>query len=1324
MISHLRSAALTSVCASALLTVATSAAYAADVDDPNISAGITASGQGVVSGQQILFDDPTENGGNNELDNATNDEGVEMNVNNTTLIIDGASTTLSNADDTNDPATVLISAGASAEGVTVDVSSSTAKIFASDDGDAIDVTAAGKLNLDNAGVISATDGTAVNASTGTGDTIGTFVNSGTISSGSAGAAINISSDTDATTIVNTDGTISGTITLGGTVADTIQISGTDYGSTIQGTLNGNSTVGANLDINASFEYGDGTNSFTLNDITSIDVASGDTFSLGTSIIDSDGSNDLTITGAGAVSISGITGQAISVQGAALIIDSSATLVVDNASTIDGDINVSGTINGQSSGLELTSNGSADTITIQSGSATISGTISGGDDETNDILDIAVGSGNTFSHSTGAITDFSLLSVTSGNFNLDSAAIAGSITVASGATLTVSGIGSSTVFEALGGAVQISGSLVTDANASISGTAFVQGDVTGAFLGGAGAAASNTVTVLNGASFSSTIDGGTSIATDALDINVGDGNTFSHTGGAISNFDTLDLSSGTATIQVSTTAGQIIVDGSGESDTDAQLNFSGASSAFTVTASDEGVAVRQGVLKTDTNAIFVADVALDSDDSSVSGTLVLGAGGHDITVSGDGTVNALDAVTGGSGGDNIIFALDDSADTQTTGGTINLGAGTDSIDLREGHLIVQNNITAETIEIGQTDNSELEIDSGTVTANITGEANANTKTLDLDGGRINGNIDLVQGVNTIEIGGGAVVSGTILGGTNAAALTVTDGTFTTLGTIGEVETINVTGGNMTIGSGFAVTGVNTLLDVNDDRTLIVNEDVTGTGNLTFDGAITIADATALTMDALSAAAGADSTLTVVLNESTNGSLVLSSGGADLTTTDIVLSIADGAFITTGTEFTIVDGAGASTVGTIVEDSFIYSFTIATTDGGEDISVTVTRDKTFNGVAANTQNKAIGSTLETLGANAAGDLGTVVTNLGNFTTAAAIDDAIETLKPGIDGLAQGSINAQTSFMNTVNNRLATLRTNGESGVVTGDGLHSRNFWVEAYGSFIDQDERDGVAGFNSSAYGIALGADTDEILDDAVLGMSVSFGGANVDSDSVGNAQTDINTYQVTGYYSTDVYMPGSGIDGTYFDAMVAVGFNEYDTERTINVGGFDRTAKGDFDGMQYSARAALGREYDMGNGFSLIPEVSAQYSYVSLDSYTETGAGGAGLIVNPDDNNALELGVGATAAWDHQTSHGILRPELRGTVVYDVLGDEFSATSTFIGGGTSFETEEAEVAQLGARLGAGVTFVNMDGMEFGANYDADIREDLIGHTAKLNVNWKF
>ena len=680
---------------------------------------------------------------------------------------------------------------------------------------------------------------------------------------------------------------------------------------------------------------------------------------------------------------------------------------------------------------------------------------------------------------------------------------------------------------------------------------------------------------------------------------------------------------------------------------------------------------------DLAAFSTSDAAINISGDTSSNTITLAGGtitGSIVLSSGTDTVNITSStvsINGNISGDSSGGGILDVDTDYTHGGSSNTIQEITSIDLATG--------TTFTLGANSIDNDSSDLDlalSGSGTLDITGQTGTAINTAGATTGFTLGTSNTLVTDSAAVIAGNLVVNGTVSGtlvvsdstvtinsGASVGAISGTSvGTETLLvkgaysnNTLTGIDNITVSGTTFTVSD--SITGLTGTITVNDSATFALGSNtvtnssgalvIDGNGNLNLGtGTLTLGSLTS------SGTGSTSATIFTTVSGTSIGQLVLASGGGDFSAT--ALSIGTGTQIAEGS-YTVVSATGSVVdFGTVTEttDNVLYSFTSSVS--GTDIVVFVDRTG-LNTLATNTQNSAVGSALETIvaggGATSGTALATILDGLATLgqTGSGAVDTALSTLNPTVDGLGTAAVEGVGASFNTVGNRMSYLRHGGESGLATGDGTYSDNMWFEAYGASANQGERNGVAGFTATNYGFNFGFDSSDYLDHGVVGLAVGYSSADVDSKAASNAESEINTYNLAGYFSQDL------ANNMYFDGIVGVGYNQYETQRTITAGS-TYTAYGDFSGFQLSGRGAIGQRIDMGGNFTVVPEASVQYSYLTMDEYTETGAGNAGLKVDVDGQSTLVLGLGGTAAWDFEHASGsVVRAELRGKYTFDALG---------------------------------------------------------------------
>jgi len=132
-------------------------------------------------------------------------------------------------------------------------------------------------------------------------------------------------------------------------------------------------------------------------------------------------------------------------------------------------------------------------------------------------------------------------------------------------------------------------------------------------------------------------------------------------------------------------------------------------------------------------------------------------------------------------------------------------------------------------------------------------------------------------------------------------------------------------------------------------------------------------------------------------------------------------------------------------------------------------------------------------------------------------------------------------------------------------------------------------------------------------------------------------------------------------------------------------------------------------------------VHADYSYVNVDGYRESGAGALSLNVDNDSADSLIIGTGIKA--NHAASDSLLLMANAG-IGYDVMTDRSSLTSSFSGGGAQFTTDGIEPDEWVYNAGFGAKYSLDNGTEITASYNIDARQDYTDQSVSANFRMMF
>ncbi len=439
-----------------------------------------------------------------------------------------------------------------------------------------------------------------------------------------------------------------------------------------------------------------------------------------------------------------------------------------------------------------------------------------------------------------------------------------------------------------------------------------------------------------------------------------------------------------------------------------------------------------------------------------------------------------------------------------------------------------------------------------------------------------------------------------------------------------------------------------------------------------------------------------------------------------------SFTEGTALVVGNSPPITNGQFAALT---VNETALVSFEFALENGGSDLTLTASRKSAGEAAAE------LGVDLDTAQAlqrvqdamTPGGELDVALSTILNIGTPTEQRNAAEQLGVQKDALSASSdvvVQAGEQIRSTISDRLTAMRggdgfttvaENAASGFATGDGALSSAVWLRPFFNLADQDDRDGVAGYEADTYGFAFGVDT-AATDEARVGIAGAWATSDVEGDGAGQSELDIDSYQITLYGDYD-------FSGFYAEGFVGYATNSNESSRVINFGGLDRTATADFDSDQVFAAAYAGTSLNLGDGLYLGPEVGLSWTSVSTDSYTETGAGGVSQVVDPDDIDIVVASLRGTLLKEIEQNGGRLIPEVSLGVGYDLVGDSANATARFTGGGAAFNVDGVDPVRFSLDGGVGLTW-DTDTWSIGANYDAEIKSDYLSHSGKVEGKLRF
>lgn len=654
---------------------------------------------------------------------------------------------------------------------------------------------------------------------------------------------------------------------------------------------------------------------------------------------------------------------------------------------------------------------------------------------------------------------------------------------------------------------------------------------------------------------------------------------------------------------------------------------------------------------------------------------------DPTITNTGGTITSATVSGTSG--TIAYATD-LGGTSITGGSItNTGGG--------------NAIYSATTQTGALTLQDVNI-SGTI------RGGANVQNITLAGSTaLNGNLDLGAGANIFTLNGN--YTGTSNFGATAGTLAFNIGSAA----------------NATLNAVQAASNNITTLTAASNGRLQLNQNFTASGAITNNGTIGIAAGKVLTAATMNAGTAGNQWTFDIDGGGTAGTLILTGGNIDFTNSAVAVNAASN-LLSSGTDILIADGTTAATLASLngtraVGSSATLSYRIyrgdsanITAPGADASRVYVEVDKTalstlplpsnaqgigavFDRIGTTTDTSLSALQLRVQNAGSVDDINTILTDLLPAETAPVITTA-SSLRHDVQTVVSG--------------RMSYLR--GASAAA--DNLSNR-FWMEGFGRIGHHNTRQGTTGYQTKSNGVSVGADSDEILDNSIIGAAMTLSFSDIDSSD--DSKTDITGRSLT------LYADRALTDRTRIGATLGYGQSVNESYRTV----LGAPVTGKYNADYWSAGAMAEHRIPMGTGAFLTPGVSVNYDYLAMDGYTERGP--AALTIQDHDTDLLELGVKSDARWISETANGAkIEPYLTIGFRYNALDPGTKTTANFAASPAAgtFVTTADGPSRGTITLGGGVDFYSNLNWEISAGYTMERQSDFLSHQGRVRASLRF
>ncbi len=272
-----------------------------------------------------------------------------------------------------------------------------------------------------------------------------------------------------------------------------------------------------------------------------------------------------------------------------------------------------------------------------------------------------------------------------------------------------------------------------------------------------------------------------------------------------------------------------------------------------------------------------------------------------------------------------------------------------------------------------------------------------------------------------------------------------------------------------------------------------------------------------------------------------------------------------------------------------------------------------------------------------------------------------------------------------------------------------------WARARARFLDLDTTGQNIGADSTVGSFSAGAQV-ALAEDVRLGFAAGY-----DIISLGTGTGASAEGERTNLGAVAKYNPGPWL----FSAAVAGGWGDYDTTRNMAFGGFAGQATGDSD-IDYLQGRLHAAYLIQQAGWYAKPLIDATLTELDFDGGTETGGGGAALIVASDSDTYWAISPALEVGSEYRLSAlSVLRPFLRGGVTWRD-GDNVDLRAGFAAApaGIGAFTINTAVDDVLADVAAGIDVINAKGAVLRLQYDGRFGEETQQNSASIKGSVPF
>jgi uncharacterized protein with beta-barrel porin domain len=466
-------------------------------------------------------------------------------------------------------------------------------------------------------------------------------------------------------------------------------------------------------------------------------------------------------------------------------------------------------------------------------------------------------------------------------------------------------------------------------------------------------------------------------------------------------------------------------------------------------------------------------------------------------------------------------------------------------------------------------------------------------------------------------------------------------------------------------------------------------------------------------------------------------------------DVSLASGSESVFRTGDTFEIITaGGGLSDLGADVTcDSAFLDFVGSA--GADDYTLTLTRAATFQSVATPGNNARMAAALDA-DANAAVDGYAGLINQLLFTNASTFNNSLPQFSPAPYLAVSAASNRTTQYMAEAWGGYLRMRRAGrtnmvptyassqqradafaqavdgptgsagaikycsdERTIVRGQNIEpTRSVWVNPFGVFYGDRSRGDHLGFQSDVAGVQFGVDT-QCDENCILGIGGGYDQMHISTAgpySVG----DTETFRVGPYLT---WYNGEW----YLDSSLTGGFHSNDLARHVDVDNEAYSARGIYHANDLSMYLGGGRDIRAAD-CTVSPLASLQWIGYRQKGFTESGADGANLVVDPLDAQSLRSRLGGQVMRVYCWHDAKIVPEVFCGWAHECLAND-NLEARFLGGVAPFSTDRGGIFRDSGYYGITLTAIPArDRASFFARYNGEYSSG--GHFTAVDLGLMF